>query len=72
MGAAETRPIARGVGAATTKAQYDLKSKAEIFYILRREILAARLKISLDKKFGRPTSEKVRRFAAMDLPPVIR
>lgn len=56
---------------ATTKAQYNAKSKAEMFHILRREILAARLKITVDKKSGRPTSEKVRRLAAMELPPII-
>lgn len=55
----------------TTKTRYDGKTKAEMFHILRREILAARLKVTLDKQLGRLTSDTVRRLAAMDLPPII-
>lgn len=57
---------------ATSKEAYAKKSKAEMFHILRREILAARLKVTLDKKRKRPTSDKIRRLAAMELPPIIR
>lgn len=53
----------------TNKEQYAGKSKAEMFDILRREILAARLKVTLDRELNRPTSDSVRRLAAMKLPP---
>lgn len=57
---------------ATTKEQYAHKTKAEMFDILRHEILAARLKVTLDRELGRTTSDKVRRLAGMTLPPIIR
>lgn len=57
---------------ATTKEAYDQKSKAEMFQILRREILAARLKVTLDKKRKRQTSDTVKRLAAMELPPILK
>lgn len=37
---------------------------------LRREILAARLKVTLDGQLTRPTSNAVRRLAEMALPPI--
>lgn len=45
--------------------------KAQVFYTLRREILAARLKVTLDQQLNRPTSSTVRRLAQMKLPPVV-
>lgn len=56
----------------TSREQYDKKSKAEMFSILTREILAARLKVTLDRELNRPTSETVRKLAAMNLPPIDR
>ncbi|WP_218220423.1 hypothetical protein [Nesterenkonia sp. Act20] len=55
----------------TTKEQYAKKSKAEMFHILRREILTARLRATVDKQLHRPTPDKVRRVAAMELPPIL-
>lgn len=40
--------------------------------VLRREILAARLKVTLDQELGRTTSDQVKRLAAMDLPRIVR
>jgi hypothetical protein len=46
--------------------------KDEVFDTLRREILAARLKVTLDEQLKRPTSPTVKRLAGMKLPPVVR
>lgn len=46
--------------------------KEEVFDTLRREILAARLKVTLDEQLKRPTSPTVKRLAGMKLPPVVR
>lgn len=50
---------------------YDPKDRDEVFDTLRREILAARVKVTLDKELKRPTSETVKRLAGMKLPPVV-
>ena len=47
-------------------------NKAELFRVLRREILAARLKVTLDRELGRVTSPVVFRLAGMRLPRVRR
>lgn len=52
-----------------TNRQY---GKGYVFKVLRREILAAQLKVALDENLGRPTSDKVKRLAAMDLPRIGR
>ena len=39
---------------------------------LRRQILAAQLKVTLDKELGRTTSPKVIELSKRDLPPLIR
>lgn len=44
--------------------------KKKAFEALRREILGARLKVTIDAKRGIPTSPKVRALAEMKLPPV--
>ncbi|MET3172955.1 UNVERIFIED_ORG: hypothetical protein ABIB52_000783 [Arthrobacter sp. UYCu721] len=46
--------------------------KEEVFDSLRREILAARLKVTLDEQLKRPTSPTVKRLADMKLPPEVR
>ncbi|MCG2621775.1 hypothetical protein LVY72_07565 [Arthrobacter sp. I2-34] len=56
----------------TKPTKYRRYGKGYVFNVLRREILAARLKVTLDKELGRPTSDKVKRLAAMDLPPIVR
>jgi hypothetical protein len=43
--------------------------KARLFNTLYREILAARLKVTLDKELNRHTSDVVLRLAGMKLPP---
>ncbi|GAA5230091.1 hypothetical protein [Arthrobacter cryoconiti] len=42
-----------------------------VFDTLRREILAARLKVTLDEQLRRPTSSPVQRLAKMKLPPIV-
>lgn len=44
----------------------------QVFAMLRREILAARLKVTLDNQLGRETSPTVIRLAKMKLPPMAR
>ncbi|AOT04706.1 hypothetical protein [Arthrobacter sp. U41] len=56
----------------TKSTKYRQDGKGHVFNTLRREIQAARLKVILDEELGRPTSVKVRRLAAMDLPPTVR
>ena len=49
-----------------------MSRKDQLFRTLRREILAARLKVTLDEQLGRETSETVRALAGMDLPSVVQ
>ncbi|WP_193342621.1 hypothetical protein [Pseudarthrobacter sp. AB1] len=46
--------------------------KDEVFATLRREILAARLKVTLDEQLNRETSPTVKSLAQMKLPPIVR
>ena len=46
--------------------------KEQVFDILRREILTARLKVTLDEQLGRGTSPTVIRLSKMQLPPLAR
>lgn len=52
--------------------KYDPSNKEWVFDALRREILAARLKVTLDKQLGRETSPTVQRLSKMKLPPLVR
>ncbi|MGJ9426853.1 hypothetical protein ACHABX_13545 [Nesterenkonia halotolerans] len=54
---------------ANQTSKYAGLSKEQMFDILRREILAARLKITLDMRQGRTTPPEVQGLAAMELPP---
>lgn len=45
-------------------------TKDQVFATLRREILAARLKVTLDEQLGRETSPTVIRLSNMKLPPI--
>ena len=56
----------------TVQRKYDPTRKDQVFNTLRRETLAARLKITLDEKLGEQTSETVKKLASMTLPPRIR
>ncbi|MDD1477927.1 hypothetical protein [Arthrobacter sp. H16F315] len=51
---------------------YDPTNKEQVFATLRREILAARLKVTLDEQLGRETSRTVKALAQMKLPPIVR
>jgi hypothetical protein len=51
---------------------YDPTNKEQVFATLRREILAARLKVTLDVQLGRETSRTVKALAGMKLPPIAR
>jgi aromatic ring-cleaving dioxygenase len=54
----------------THRRTYDPTNRAQVFATLRREILAARLKVTLDEQLHRPTSPKVKLLAQMKLPPL--
>lgn len=54
---------------ATVETQYDQMSTDELFDILRREILAARLKVALDEELNRTSTPMQKRLASMSLPP---
>ncbi|MEV7132200.1 hypothetical protein AB0N24_04860 [Arthrobacter sp. NPDC093128] len=56
----------------TSRRKYDPRSKEQVFDTLRREILAARLKVTLDEQLGRTTSSTVKRLSKMKLPPIVR
>jgi hypothetical protein len=51
---------------------FDSERQDKIFATLRREILAARLKVTLDEQLGRKTSPIVTHLAGMNLPPIGR
>ncbi|WP_354191377.1 hypothetical protein [Arthrobacter sp. UYCu712] len=50
----------------------DPARKEQVFATLRREILAARLKVVLDEQLNRETSPTVKALAQMKLPPIVR
>lgn len=50
----------------------NLHRKDHIFSTLRREILAARLMVTLDGQLNRETSPTVKSLAGMKLPPIVR
>lgn len=50
----------------------DPERRDQVLRTLRREILAARLKVTLDEQLNRETSPTVKRRARMKLPPVRR
>lgn len=56
----------------TNRRTYDPTRKDQVFNTLRREILAARLKVTLDEQLHRETSPTVKRLAGMKLPPIVR
>lgn len=56
----------------TNRRKYDPACKDQVFATLRREILAARLKVTLDEQLNRKTSPTVERLAKMKLPPIVR
>ncbi len=49
----------------------DPTRKEQVFASLRREILAARLKVTLDEQLNRDTSSTVKRLAQMKPPPIV-
>ncbi|MHA7303843.1 hypothetical protein ACX80E_01120 [Arthrobacter sp. TMN-49] len=51
---------------------YDPENRDEVFDTLRREILAAQVKVTLDEELNRPTSDTVKRLAGMKLPPIVK
>ncbi|POH75187.1 hypothetical protein [Arthrobacter glacialis] len=51
---------------------YDPENRDQVFDTLRREILAAQVKVTLDKELNRPTSDTVKRLAGMKLPPIVK
>jgi hypothetical protein len=65
----ESEATRRSVAGNATRA--DPATKDQVFATLRREILAARLKVTLDEQLGRETSRTVMRLAGMKLPPIM-
>lgn len=56
----------------TNRRKYNPANKEQVMNTLRREILAARLKVTLDEQLGRETSQTVKRLSKMKLPPIVR
>ncbi|MCP1413685.1 hypothetical protein [Paenarthrobacter sp. A20] len=56
----------------TEQSNTDKAHKDQVFRKLRREILAARLKVTLDEQLKRPTSPTVKKLSAMKLPAIVR
>jgi hypothetical protein len=56
----------------TYRRTYDPANRDEVLATLRREILAARLKVTLDAQLGRRTPPKVKLLSEMKLPPAVR
>lgn len=56
----------------TDRRTYDLTRKEQVFATLRREILAARLKVTLDEQLHRETSPTVKHLTGMKLPPIAK
>jgi hypothetical protein len=56
----------------TYRRSYDRNNRDEVAAVLRKEIRAARLKMTLDKKLGRETSPQVKLLAGLTLPPLVR
>lgn len=52
--------------------KYDPTNKDQVYRTLRREILAARLKVTLDERLNRETSPEVLALSIMTLPPIVR
>ncbi|XAZ31991.1 hypothetical protein AAHB34_03475 [Paenarthrobacter ureafaciens] len=50
----------------------DRARKEQVFKKLRREILAARLKVTLDEQLNRKTSPAQKRLSEMKLPPITK
>ncbi|MBE1514310.1 hypothetical protein H4W26_001065 [Nesterenkonia halotolerans] len=57
--------------AAAAERSYDPNNRDEVQAVLRREIRAARLKVTLDRALNRPTSAAVKRLASIGLPPFV-
>ena len=55
-----------------SRRKYNPDRKDQVFDTLRREILAARLKVTLDEQLKRETSPTVKRLSQMKLPPIVR
>lgn len=51
---------------------YDPNNRDQVLSALRRQILAAQLKVTLDEQLGRDTSQKVIELSKRELPPLIR
>jgi hypothetical protein len=69
LGSGEDEATRRSLARNATRA--DPPTKDQVFATLRREVLAARLKVTLDDQLGRDTSPTVRRLAGMKLPPIV-
>lgn len=66
----ENEAMQRSLAGNATRA--DPARTKQVFATLRREILAARLKVTLDNQLGRGTSPTVKRLSQMKLPSIAR
>lgn len=55
-----------------SRRRYNPAHKDEVFDTLRREILAARLRVTLDEQLNRETPVEVKKLSRMKLPPIVR
>ncbi|MEG9246844.1 hypothetical protein V6S67_01945 [Arthrobacter sp. Soc17.1.1.1] len=65
-------PEAARNSARTPRKRYGPDGRDQMLTTLRREILMAGLKLTLDKQLGRVTSPKVKLLSELDLPPLVR
>ncbi|MCG2622999.1 hypothetical protein LVY72_13940 [Arthrobacter sp. I2-34] len=56
----------------TYRRSYDPADRDQVAAVLRKEIRAARLKVTLDRKLGRETSPQVKLLVGLTLPPLVR
>lgn len=68
----ENKPESVGDPAGAPRRRYDPRGSDRVLSILRREILTAGLKATLDQQLGRPTSRKVKLLSELELPPLAR
>ena len=50
---------------------YDPTNRAQVVVEVRREILAARLRVTIDERLGRETPPVLLRLSRMKLPPIV-
>ncbi|MHA7274131.1 hypothetical protein ACX80Z_11915 [Arthrobacter sp. TMT4-20] len=69
-GNVKDKPESTPESAKTPLNSYDAERRGEVLSALRHDILAARLKMNLDKELGRATSLRVKLLSELEFPPL--